>query len=111
MEIMDRFLCAGVLGKMEGMVVMNKLTAIKTIGVVLVDNIPPQTTDSQLYHFFTEIGDVSSIQYIAGEGAGKHKRSCWINVSKPAKTVEKINSSTIDGKKPRARLMGYLFTA
>ena len=94
------------------MVVMNKLPANKTIvGVVLEDNIPPQTTESQLYHFFTEIDDVSSIQYIAGEGAGKHERSCWINVSKPAKTVEKINSSTIAGKKPRARLMGYLFAA
>jgi hypothetical protein len=98
MEIMGRFLCAGVLGKMEGMVVMNKLTAHKTIGVVL-------------YHFFTELDDVSSIQYIAGEGAGNHERSCWINVSKPEKTLEKINSSTIAGKKPRARLMGYLFTA
>ena len=93
------------------MVVMNKLPANKTIGVVLVDNIPPLTTDSQLYYFFTEIDDVSTIQYIAGEGAGKHERSCWIYVSKPAKTVKKINSSTIAGKKPRARLMGYLFAA
>ena len=100
-------------GKWRGLiiVVMNKLSANKTIGVVLVDNIPPQTTDNQLYHFFTEIDDVSSIQYIASEGAGKHERSCWINVSRPAKTVKKINSSTIAGKKPRARLMGYLFTA
>ena len=111
MEIMGRFLCAGVLGKMEGMVVMNKLTANKTIGIVLVDNIPPQITDSQLNHFFTELDDVSSIQYIAGESAVKHERSCWINVSKPTKTVEKINSSTIAGKKPRARLMGYLLVA
>ena len=93
------------------MVVMNKLPANKTIGVVLVDNIPPQTTDSQLYHFFTELDDVSSIQYIAGEAAVKLERSCWINVSKPAETVKKINSSTIAGKKPRARLMGYLFAA
>ena len=90
---------------------MNKLPANKTIGVVLVDNIPPQTTDSQLDRLFKEMADVSSIQYIAGEGGGKHDRSCWINVSKPAKTVKKINSSTIAGKKPRARLMGYLVVA
>ena len=92
------------------MIVMNKLPANK-IGVVLVDNIPPQTTDSQLDHFFREIDDVSSIQYITGEGACKDERSCWINVSKPAKTVNMINSSTIADKKPRARLMGYLITA
>jgi hypothetical protein len=89
-------------------VVMNKLPANKSVGVVLVDNIPPQTTDSQLDHFFKEIDDVSSIRHIAGEGGDKHARSCWINVSKPSKTVQKINSSTIGGKKPRARLMGYL---
>jgi hypothetical protein len=93
------------------MVVMNNLPANKTSAVVLVDNIPPKTTDNQLYHFFIEINDVSSIQYIAGESAGEHERSCWINVSNPAKTVKKINSSTIAGKKPRARLMGYLFAA
>ena len=91
--------------------VMNKLPANKSVGVVLVDNIPPQITDSQRDHFFKEIDDVSSIRYIAVEGGDKHERSCWINVSKPAKTVEKINSSTIGGKKPRARLMGYLFAA
>jgi hypothetical protein len=88
---------------------MDKRPANKTIGVVLVDNIPPQTTDSQLSHFFTEIDGVSSIQYIAGEGAGN--RSCWIHVSKPAKTVKKINASIIAGEKPRARLMGYLYPA
>ncbi len=92
-------------------VVMNKLPVNKTIGVVLVDNIPPQTTDRQLDHYFKEMDDVSSIQYITGEGGGTHERSCWINVLKPAKTVKKINSSTIAGKKPRARLMGYLFAA
>ena len=91
------------------MVVMNKLPANKSIGVVLVENIPLQTTDSHLYHFFTEIDDVSSIQFISGEGGGKHERSCWIHVSKPAKTVKKINLLTIAGKKPQARLMGYLF--
>ncbi len=81
------------------MVVMNKLPANKTIGVVLVDNIPPQTTDRLLDLFFKEMDDVSSIQHIAGEDAGKHERSCWIHVSKPTKTVKKINSSTITGKK------------
>ncbi len=91
--------------------VMNKLPANKTIGVVLVDNIPPQTTDSQLEHFFKEMDDVSSIQFIPGEGSGKQERSCWIHVSKPTTTVKKINFSTIDGKKPRARLMGYLIAA
>ena len=93
--------------------VMNTLPANKTIGVVLVDNIPPLTTDSQLDHFFKGINDVSSIQYIVGEGAGggTHERSCWIHVSKPIKTVKKINSSTIAGTKPRARLMGFLFAA
>ena len=90
---------------------MNNLPENKMIGVVLVDNIPPQTTDSQLYHFFTELDDVSSFQYFAGEGAVKHERSCWVNVSKPTKTVEQINTSTIAGKKPRARLMGYLLVA
>jgi hypothetical protein len=72
------------------MVVMNKSPANKTIFViVLMDNIPSQTTDSQLYHFTTEIDDVSSIQYSAGEGAGKQDRSYWINVSIPTKTVKK----------------------
>jgi hypothetical protein len=94
-----------------GKAVMDKLPAHKVIGVVLVDNIPPQTTDSQLSHFFTEINGVTSIQYITGEGAGNHQRSCWIHVSNPAKTVTKINVSTIVGQTPRARLMGYLFTA
>jgi hypothetical protein len=100
-----------VFGENGGMVVMNKLTANKTIGIVLVDNIPPQITDSQLYHFFTELGEVSSIKCIAGEGAVKHERSCWVHASEPAKTVKKINASTIAGKKPRARLMGYLLMA
>ena len=91
--------------------VMNTLPANKTIGVVLVDNIPPQTTDSQLDHFFKGINDVSSIQYIAGQEAGTHSRSCWIHVSMPTKTVKKINFLTIAGTKPRARLMGYLVVA
>jgi hypothetical protein len=91
--------------------VMNKFPANTTVGVVLVDNIPPQTTDSQLDHYLKEMDDVSSIQYIAGEGSDKHERSCWIKVSKPATTVKKINSSTIDGRKPRARLMGYMFAS
>jgi hypothetical protein len=89
--------------------VMDKLPADKTIGVVLVDNIPPQFTDSQLSLFFSEIDDVSAIQVI--EGTGAETRSCWIHVSKPAETVKKINFSTMDGGKPRARLMGYLFAA
>ena len=94
-----------------GKVVINTSPANKAIGVVLVDNIPPQTTDSQLSHFFTEINGVSWIQCIAGEGAGNHQRSCWIHVSNPAKTVKKINVSIIAGKTLRARLMGYLFSA
>ena len=89
--------------------IMNNLPANKTSAVVLVDNIPLQTTDSQLDHYFKEMDDVSSIQYITGEAASKDERSCWIHVSKPAKTVKKINSSTIGGRKPRARLMGYMF--
>jgi hypothetical protein len=100
--------------KKEGglmIVVMKKDPANKTVGIVLVDNIPPQTTDSQLAQFFKEIDDVSSIQYISGEEGGTHGRSCWIYVSKPTKTVKKINFSTIGGQKPRARLMGYLFAA
>ena len=93
------------------MVVMNKLLANKIIGVVLVDNIPPQTTDSQLADFFTDVNDVSSVKFINGEGTVNLERSCWIYVSSPFKTVKKINVSTIAGKKPRARLMGYLFGA
>jgi hypothetical protein len=99
------------LKKVKCKAVMDKLPAYKTIGVVLVDNIPPQTTDSQLYHFFSEIDDVSLIQCIAGESDVNNQRSCWIHVSKPAKTVKKINVSKITGKKLRARLMGYLFEA
>ena len=90
---------------------MNNLPADKTSAVVLVDNIPPQTTDSQLDHYFKEMDDVSSIQYITDEIACEDERSCWIHVSKPAKIVKKINSSTIAGRKPRARLMGYMFVA
>ena len=90
---------------------MDTSPANKAIGVILVDNIPPQTTDNQLSHFFTKIDDVSSIQCIADEGAGNHQRSCWIHVSNPARTVKKINASIIAGKTPRARLMGYLFSA
>jgi len=89
--------------------VMDKLPTNKTIGVVLVDNIPSQTTDNQLSHFFSNIDDVSSIQYICKEDSGN--RSCWVHVSKPAETVKKINISTIAGEQPRARLMGYLFSA
>jgi RNA recognition motif-containing protein len=95
---------------MEGMVVMNKLATNKTSGVILVDNIPPQTTDSQLTDFFAEIKDVSSIQFIDGKGAN-HQRSCWIVVANPTETVKMINISIIAGKKPRARLMGYLLMA
>ena len=90
---------------------MNNLPAKQTFGVILVDNIPPQTTDSQLTDFFAEINDVSSIQFIDSEGAGNNQRSCWLTVAKPAETITKINVSTIAGKKPRARLMGYLFTS
>ena len=87
---------------------MDKLPINKTIGVVLVDNIPAQTTDSQLSDFFSEINDISSIQYIRGECSAN--RSCWINVTNPAETIKKINISTIAGEQPRARLMGYLFS-
>lgn len=90
---------------------MNKLPANKSIGVVLVDNIPPQTTDSQLDHFFKELDDVSSVQYITNGESGTTERSCWIHVSKPAGTVKKINLSNIAGQQPRARLMGYFIAA
>lgn len=90
---------------------MNKPPATKIIGVVLVDNIPPQISDSQLYHFLAEMDDVSAIQCIADNSGDILQRSCWIQVSKPSKTVKKINASIIAGKKPRARLMGYLFAA
>ena len=89
---------------------MNNLTQNKTFGVILVDNIPPQTTDSQLQNYFAEIKDVSAIQFIDGEDADL-QRSCWIVVAKPAETVNLINVSTIAGKNPRARLMGYLYTS
>jgi hypothetical protein len=88
---------------------MDKLPAGKIVGVVLVDNIPPKTTASQLSVFFTEMEDVSSIRCIASEGADKG--SCWLHVSKPEETVPKINTSKIAGEKIRARLMGYLFSA
>jgi hypothetical protein len=90
------------------MVVMNKLPANK-IAVVLVNNIPPQTTDGQIADFFTDINDVSSLQFIDGEGSGNYERSCWIHVLNPAEAITKINVATIAGKKLRARLMGYLF--
>ena len=88
---------------------MSNLTQNKTFGVILVDNIPHQTTDSQLHNYFAEIKDISSIQFIDGEDANP-QRSCWIVVAKPSETVNLINASTIAGVKPRARLMGYLFS-
>ena len=91
---------------------MDKIPENKGIGVVLVENIPLETTDDQLNNFFREIDDVSSISYVmAGEGVDNLERSCWIHVSSPLETVKKINFSTIAGKKPRARLMGYLVMA
>jgi hypothetical protein len=90
---------------------MNNIHANKNHGVILVDTISPQATDGQLIDFFTEINDVSSIQFINSEDPANHHRSCWIVVSKPAETVKKINVSTIAGEKPRARLMGYLLGA
>jgi len=88
---------------------MNNIPTIKTVGVLLVDNIPSQTNDSQLTDFFTDINDVSSIQFIEGEGIGNYQRSCWIHALNPAEVIKKINVTTIAGKKPQARLMGYLF--
>jgi hypothetical protein len=97
----------GFLNKQIGKAVMSEFAKSKNIGVVLVDNIPAQITDSQLSHFFSALDDISSIQVI--EAAGAESRSCWIHVSRPGETIKKINISTIDGEKPRARLMGYLF--
>ena len=88
---------------------MNNIVTSKTVGVILVDNFPLQTTDGQITDFFTDINDVSSIQFIEGEGTGTYQRSCWIHVLNPAEAITKINVATIAGKKPRARLMGYLF--
>lgn len=88
---------------------MDELPEDKTIGVVLVDNIPSQNTDNQFSHFFANIDDVSSIQYIYAEDSGT--RSCWIHFSKPAETIKKINVTTIADELPRARLMGYQFSA
>ena len=90
---------------------MNSFLSQKTIAVVLVDHIPPQTTDIQLDQFFKEMDDVAAIQYITGEEGDALGRSCWIHVSKPTTTVKMINISTIDGQQPRARLMGYLVAA
>ena len=91
------------------MVDINKLPTNKSIGVVLVENIPLQTTDSQLADFFTDISDISSTQFIDDEGTRSYQRSCWIHVLSPAEAIKKINAATIAGKKPRAKLMGYLF--
>jgi len=106
--------CACVIGNMEHygfIAVMRNLSKSKYLGVVLVGNIPPQTTDSQLADFLTEINDISSIQFIDGGGADNYQRSCWIHVLNPLETIKKINVSTIAGEKPLARLMGYLITA
>jgi len=60
---------------------MDKIPENKGIGVILVDNIPLETTDDQLNDFFKEIDDISSISYImAGEGVGNLERSCWVHV-------------------------------
>ena len=88
---------------------MNNIPTSKTVGVVLVDNFLLQTTDGQITDFFTGIIDVSSVQFIEGEGTGNYQRSCWIHVLNPAEAITKKNVATIGGKKPRARLMGYLF--
>jgi len=88
---------------------MNKLPANKSIGVVLVENFPLQTTDSQIADFFTDINGVSSIQFINDEGTCNYQRSCWIHTLNPTEAITKINVATFAGKKPRARLMGYLF--
>ena len=90
---------------------MNNIVTSKTVGVILVDNIPLQTTDRQLADFFADINDVSSIQFIDGVVPGNCQRSCWIHVLNPAEAIKKINVATLNGKKPRARLMGYLLTA
>lgn len=78
------------------------------LGVALIENVPPEITDSQLVDYFSAIRDVESVQVLKGVSARSLKRNCWINLRNPLKALGHTGEVAISGNRLRIRLMGYL---
>ncbi len=78
------------------------------LGVALIENIPPEITDSQLLDYFSSMRDVESVQVLKGVSALSANRNCWINLRNPLKVLRRVGEVAISGNRLQIRLMGYL---
>lgn len=81
----------------------------KELGVALIENIPPEISDSQLVDFFATIHDVESIEVLSDLLPAGSKRNCWINLRDPIQTLKELRPVVIAGNRFDVRLMGYLY--
>lgn len=86
---------------------MNTAGKTQKLGVALIENVPPEVTDSQLVDYFNSMHDVESVQVLEGNSALNTKRNCWINLRNPLK-VSQVREIAISGNRLHVRLMGYL---
>lgn len=93
--------------KMETMQRGQKLGV--ALGVALIEDVPPDVTDSQLLDFFTTIHDVESVSVMNIRSSVPATRNCWINVHNPLQTLTQLKGLAISGKRLQVRLMGYLY--
>lgn len=79
-------------------------------GVVLIDNLDADLSDSEIYQFFSRVANVTSVLIPHLENHNSATRYCWVNVENTIETVETLNTLSIrnGAKKINARLMGYL---
>lgn len=88
---------------------MNSLDTTQQLGVALIENIPPEITDSQLVDYFSSMRDVESVQVLKGVASRDAKRNCWINLRNPLKSLSHVGEVAISGNRLQMRLMGYLY--
>ena len=99
----------GVCGPSAMKMIMEAEMTKQEIGVLLVDNFSSQVTDKEIYSFFRQVDNVTSIHITHNGNVTDSKRYCWVNVKDTPETIGKLNKPVIGGDRLNIRLMGYFY--
>lgn len=79
------------------------------VGILLIENIPPQITDTCLYQFFNNFSTISCIIISNNKNNETSKRYCWIEVKEIPVTMRTLKRLWIDRFGLNIRMMGYRY--